>query len=50
VLEPGWKLCPYCAHDLKARRIAPPVEGPPGLIEVPQVQAAPQMPPAQQMQ
>ena len=19
VLEPGWKLCPYCGHDLKAR-------------------------------
>ncbi len=28
VLEPGWKLCPYCGHDPRAKRVAPPMEEP----------------------
>jgi hypothetical protein len=33
VLEPGWKICPYCAQDLKVRRVPLPVDEPTALVE-----------------
>lgn len=26
VLEPGWKVCPYCGQDPRAKRVRPPSE------------------------